>query len=112
MDPSTGPSAASGFIVDLKSWILLSDEFRRVLYETKGFQLITMKLDANQVLYPEKHDVFQFFYILEGQGAIHFGGEVHPFSAGSCMTVNPHAVHSIFAATDVKLFTIYGGKVH
>lgn len=112
MDPATSQSAASGFIVDLKNWVLVSEEFRQVLYETKGFQLITMKLDANQVLEPEKHDVFQFFYILEGKGAIYFGGDVYPFSAGSCMTVNPHTVHSIFAATNVKLFTIYGGKVH
>ena len=57
-----------GFVQDIESLAVKSDDFRRVLYTAKNCQLVLMSLKAGEEIGAEVHTLDQFFRVEEGTG--------------------------------------------
>jgi mannose-6-phosphate isomerase-like protein (cupin superfamily) len=103
-----------GFVQDIESLAVKSDDFRRVLYTAKNCQLVLMSLKAGEEIGAEVHTLDQFFRVEEGTGEAVLDGARTAIRAGFAVVVPAGANHNIIntGGVPLKLYTIYAPPNH
>lgn len=103
-----------GFIEDIESIAIENEDFRRVLYTAKNFQLVVMALKPQEEIGAEVHTLDQFFRVEEGTGEAILDGVRTALHAGFAVTVPAGANHNIIntGSVPLKLYTIYAPPNH
>ena len=102
------------FVKDLQGIVVKNDDFRRVLYTAKHFQLVVMTLTPKEEIGVQVHGLDQFFRIEEGSGEALLDGVRTPIRPGFGVVVPAGTVHNIINSGDVplRLFTLYAPPSH
>ena len=103
-----------GFVQDIESLAVKSDDFRRVLYTAKNCQLVLMSLKAGEEIGAEVHTLDQFFRVEEGTGDAVLDGARTAIRAGFAVVVPAGTNHNIIntGGVPLKLYTIYAPPNH
>jgi mannose-6-phosphate isomerase-like protein (cupin superfamily) len=103
-----------GYIQNIESVAVASDEFRQVLYTAKYCQLVVMALKLNEDIGEEIHKLDQFFRIEQGTGEAVLDGVRTPIKAGFAVVVPAGTKHNIIntGKVSMKLYTIYSPPNH
>jgi mannose-6-phosphate isomerase-like protein (cupin superfamily) len=103
-----------GFVQDIESLAMKSNDFRRVLYTAKHCQLVVMALRPNEEIGAEVHTLDQFFRVEEGTGEAILDGIQTAIQAGFAVIVPAGAKHNIVntGRVPLKLYTLYAPPNH
>jgi len=103
-----------GFVKDIESIAVESDDFRRVLYTAKNCQLVTMALRPGEEIGAEVHHLDQFFRVEDGTGEAVLDGTHTAISPGFAVLVPAGARHNIIntGTAPLKLYTLYSPPNH
>jgi mannose-6-phosphate isomerase-like protein (cupin superfamily) len=106
--------AMKGYIQNIETIAVASDEFRQVLYTAKHCQLVVMALKLNEDIGEEIHKLDQFFRIEQGTGEAVLDGVHTPIEAGFAVVVPAGTKHNIIntGKISMKLYTIYSPPNH
>src|SRR5450759_4275713 len=102
-----------GFVKNIESIAVKSEEFRRVLYTAKNCQLVVMALKPKEEIGAEVHKLDQFFRVEEGTGEAVLDGGSTAISAGFAVLVPAGTNHNIVNTGNVplKLYTLYSPRI-
>ncbi|MEI7783118.1 MAG: cupin domain-containing protein [Betaproteobacteria bacterium] len=103
-----------GFVKNIESIAVKSEDFRRVLYTAKNCQLVVMSLKPKEEIGAEVHKLDQFFRVEEGTGEAVLDGVSTAISAGFAVLVPAGTNHNIVntGAVPLKLYTLYAPPNH
>jgi mannose-6-phosphate isomerase-like protein (cupin superfamily) len=103
-----------GFIQNIEELAIENQEFRRVLYTAKHFQLVVMALNPKEEIGAEVHTLDQFFRVEEGTGDAILDGVRTHIQAGFALVVPAGAKHNIIntGTVPLKLYTMYAPPNH
>jgi len=103
-----------GFVKNIESIAVESEEFRRVLYTAKNCQLVVMSLKPGEEIGAEVHQLDQFFRVEEGTGEAVLDGVSTVISAGFAVLVPAGTNHNIVntGSVPLKLYTLYAPPNH
>ncbi len=103
-----------GFVDNIESLAVRSEDFRRVLYTAKNCQLVVMSLKVNEEIGAEVHTLDQFFRVEEGTGEAVLDGVHTTISAGFAVLVPAGTKHNIINTGNapLKLYTLYAPPNH
>jgi mannose-6-phosphate isomerase-like protein (cupin superfamily) len=103
-----------GFVQDIEGLAIKNDEFRRVLYTAKYFQLVVMALKPKEEIGMEVHKLDQFFRVEEGSGEAILDGVRTSIQAGFAVVVPAGTNHNIIntGSVPLKLYTLYAPPNH
>jgi mannose-6-phosphate isomerase-like protein (cupin superfamily) len=105
-----------GFKTNIENDTLESKNFRKVLYTSKGLQLVLMRLKAGEDIGEERHDDGdQFFRVEKGKGKCFVDGNEYKIHDGDVILVPAGAKHNVIntdSKEDLKLYTLYGPPQH
>ena len=103
-----------GFVKNIESIAVESEEFRRVLYTAKNCQLVVMSLKPKEEIGAEVHQLDQFFRVEEGTGEAVLDGVSTVISAGFAVLVPAGTNHNIVntGSVPLKLYTLYAPPNH
>jgi mannose-6-phosphate isomerase-like protein (cupin superfamily) len=104
-----------GYVENIEEATLANEDFRRVLYTGKNFQLVLMTLKPGEEIGEEVHeDIDQFFRVEEGQGTIYIDGNASRIEDDFAAIVPAGARHNVVNSGDqpLKLYTLYGPPEH
>ena len=103
-----------GFVNDIEAIAVKNEDFRRVLYTAKNFQLVVMALKPLEEIGAEVHTLDQFFRVEEGTGEAIVDGARTAIRAGFAVIVPAGANHNIVnnGSVPLKLYTIYAPPNH
>src|SRR5512133_1112956 len=112
--PNQGGVVMRGFVRDIESIAVESEEFRRVLYTAKNCQLVVMALKPIEEIGAEVHKLDQFFRVEEGTGDAVLDGVRTAISAGFAVLVPAGTNHNIIntGTVPLKLYTLYAPPNH
>jgi mannose-6-phosphate isomerase-like protein (cupin superfamily) len=103
-----------GFVKNIESIAVKSEEFRSVLYTAKNCQLVVMSLKPKEEIGAEVHKLDQFFRVEEGTGEAVLDGVATAISPGFAVLVPAGTNHNIVNTGNVplKLYTLYAPPNH
>jgi len=105
-----------GFKDNIEKLVQNNEDFRRVIYTAKHFQLILMSLKPGEAIGIETHaDTDQFFRVDAGKGRVVIDGTSHEIGDGDAIIVPQGAEHNIINTSDTErlsLYTIYAPPHH
>ncbi len=103
-----------GFVKNIESIAVESEEFRRVLYTAKNCQLVVMSLKPGEEIGAEVHQLDQFFRVEQGTGEAVLDGVSTVISAGFAVLVPAGTNHNIVntGSVPLKLYTLYAPPNH
>ena len=103
-----------GFVQDIESLAVKSDDFRRVLYTAKNCQLVLMSLKAGEEIGAEVHTLDQFFRVEEGTGEAVLDGTLTEIRTGFAIVVPAGTNHNIInpGSVPLRLYTLYAPPNH
>src|SRR5664280_3678882 len=103
-----------GFVKNIESIAVKSEECRRVLYTAKNCQLVVMALKPKEEIGAEVHKLDQFFRVEEGSGEAVLDGVRTAIHAGFAVVVPAGIKHNIIntGSVPLKLYTIYAPPNH
>ena len=103
-----------GFVKNIESIAVKSEEFRRVLYTAKNCQLVVMALKPKEEIGAEVHTLDQFFRVEEGSGEAVLDGIRTPIRGGFAVLVPAGTNHNIIntGSAPMKLYTLYAPPNH
>jgi mannose-6-phosphate isomerase-like protein (cupin superfamily) len=105
-----------GFKTNIETATLENNNFRKVLYSSKHFQLVLMSLKAGEEIGEEIHqDNDQFFRFESGFGKCIIDGNEYNVKEGDVIIVPAGAKHNIIntdRTTKLKMYTIYAPPHH
>jgi len=103
-----------GFVKNIESIAVESEEFRRVLYTAKNCQLVVMSLKPKEEIGAEVHQLDQFFRVEQGTGEAVLDGVSTVISAGFAVLVPAGTNHNIVntGSVPLKLYTLYAPPNH
>jgi mannose-6-phosphate isomerase-like protein (cupin superfamily) len=103
-----------GFVKNIESIAVKSEDFRRVLYTAKNCQLVVMALKPKEEIGAEVHKLDQFFRVEQGTGEAVLDGVSKAISAGFAVLVPAGTNHNIVNTGNVplKLYTLYAPPNH
>ncbi|MEO8712392.1 MAG: cupin domain-containing protein [Parafilimonas sp.] len=105
-----------GFKTNIEKDTLSNENFRKVLYTAKHFQLVLMSLHPNEDIGEETHDDNdQFFRFEAGHGKCIVDGTEYEVKNGDVVVIPAGARHNIInldSATELKMYTIYAPPHH
>jgi mannose-6-phosphate isomerase-like protein (cupin superfamily) len=113
-ESNQGDFIMKGFVKNIESIALKSEEFRRVLYTAKNCQLVVMALKPKEEIGAEVHKLDQFFRVEEGTGEAVLDGVSTAISAGFAVLVPAGTNHNIVntGTVPLKLYTLYAPPNH
>ena len=102
------------YVKDLHSILLKNEDYRRVLYTAKHFQLVVMTLTPKEEIGVQVHGLDQFFRVEEGTGEALLDGVRTPIRPGFAVVVPAGTIHNIInsGAVPLRLFTLYAPPGH
>ena len=104
------------FVINIEKETLENDNFRKVLYTSKHFQLVLMSLNPNEEIWMETHlDNDQFFRFESGKWKCIIDWNEHNLSDWFSVVIPAWAKHNIINTSSVeklKLYTIYSPAHH
>lgn len=102
------------FVCHLRDGACRNEDFRRVLWTGKTFQLVLMSLRPREEIDPEVHvSVEQSFFVEDGAIVAHIEKDDYAVASGECVVVPAKSRHQIVAGVSTaKLFTIYAPPQH
>jgi mannose-6-phosphate isomerase-like protein (cupin superfamily) len=106
----------AGYVTNIESRTLANQNFREVLYTTRGLQLVLMSIAPGSEIGLETHDdVDQFIRIEAGKGKAVLDGREHPLEDGSAVVIpagTAHNVVNVSRSEPLKLYSIYTPPEH
>ena len=102
------------YVKDLHSILLKNEDYRRVLYTAKHFQLVVMTLTPKEEIGVQVHGLDQFFRVEEGTGEALLDGVRTTIRPGFAVVVPAGTIHNIInsGAVPLRLFTLYAPPGH
>lgn len=104
-----------GYNNNIEKLTLENDNFRKVLYTSKHFQLVLMSLLPGEEIGEEVHkENDQFFRFEQGMGKCIIDGNEYDVTDGSAVIIPSGAKHNVInTGTDsLKMYTIYAPPHH
>ena len=105
-----------GFKSNIEKDTLENNNFRKVLYSAKHFQLVLMNLKPGEEIGEETHhDNDQFFRFESGSGKCIIDGNEYNLTNGDAIIVPAGAKHNIINTDNrsaLKMYTIYAPPHH
>lgn len=105
-----------GYKTNIEKDTLENENFRRVLYTAKHFQLVLMSLQVGEEIGEEIHtNIDQFFRFESGNGKCIIDGNMYNVTAGDVVIVPSGAKHNIINTDNkvaLKMYTIYAPPNH
>jgi mannose-6-phosphate isomerase-like protein (cupin superfamily) len=103
-----------GFVKNIESIAVKSEDFRRVLYTAKNCQLVVMALKPKEEIGAEVHKLDQFFRVEQGTGEAVLDVVATAISPGFAVLVPAGTNHNIVNTGNVplKLYTLYAPPNH
>lgn len=102
-----------GFSVNIENETLNNTYYRRVLYTTRGNQIVLMSLKPGEDIPMEIHDdLTQFIRVEGGKGLAYIGDSIHKLHDGVAIDIPKglyHQIINISKTEDLKLYTVYSG---
>ncbi|MCX6716879.1 MAG: cupin domain-containing protein [Candidatus Taylorbacteria bacterium] len=99
------------FVTNIEEETLNNENFRKVLYTSKGGQVVVMSLLPNEEIGMEVHDISdQFFRIDSGTAKVIIDGVSYDVGDGFAVVVPAGSQHNVIntsADKPLKLYTIY-----
>lgn len=106
----------AGYVTNIESRTLANQNFREVLYTTRGLQLVLMSIAPGSEIGLETHeDVDQFIRVEAGKGKAVLDGREHPLENGSAVVIPAGTAHNVVNASrsePLKLYSIYTPPAH
>jgi mannose-6-phosphate isomerase-like protein (cupin superfamily) len=115
MSETTEERLMHGFVADIEELTETNDDFRRVIYTGRKFQLVLMALQPGEEIGEEVHeDRDQFFRVEKGKGEIVIDGVASQIEADTAMIVPAGARHNVKNTGEkkLKLYTLYAPPEH
>lgn len=105
-----------GFYDNIEKLTVENENFRKVLYTTKGMQLVLMSLKPNEDIGEEVHNEHdQFFRFEAGEGKVVLDDNIYEVKDGDSVIVPAGSNHNIIntsSSESLKLYTIYSPAHH
>jgi mannose-6-phosphate isomerase-like protein (cupin superfamily) len=104
-----------GFVAGIEKLTAENDDFRRVLYTGKNFQLVLMAIRPGDDIGAEVHeDRDQFFRVEQGKGEVRIDGVATQVADGDAFIVPAGARHNVFntGSEPLRLYTLYAPPEH
>ncbi len=103
-----------GYISNIEEESLSNDNFRRVVYTAKNFQLVVMSLEPGGEIGEETHDVDQFIRIEKGEGKAILDEVAHSISDGYAVIIPAGTTHNILntGGEQMKIYSLYSPPHH
>lgn len=105
-----------GFFDNIENLTIENDNFRKVLYTTKGLQLVLMSLLPNEDIGEEIHpENDQFFRFESGEGRVIIDENTYEVADGDAVIVPAGANHNVINASSdepLRFYTIYTPAHH
>lgn len=78
----------------------------RTFYKGDGFNAILFAFDAGQELSEHTSTKSAILQIVEGEGRVTLGEDVHKVKQGAWIQMPPHLKHSVYAETPLKMLLL------
>lgn len=106
----------AGYVTNIESRTLENENYREVLFTSKGIQLVLMTIGPGDEIGLETHDdVDQFIRIEAGHGRAILDGREHALEDGSSVVIpagTEHNIVNVSKSEPLRLYSIYSPPEH
>lgn len=103
-----------GFITNIEKETVDNHDYRRVLYTSKGLQLVVMNLAPGVEIGEEVHDLDQFIRVESGSGKVILNDIAHDIRDDDAVIIPRGVKHNVLnnGSAPLKLYSLYGPPEH